>query len=743
MKKVININFHGRVVPIEETAYDVLKQYVESLRRFFANEEGKDEIINDIEDRIAELFAETLKKGSTCITDEDVNTIIASMGRPEEFEAEESSVKSQLAGEGTQDSDTHYHSATETPRGRLYRDEADKILGGVCGGIANYLRIDASLVRILFAIITFGGFGAGILLYILMWIILPSRSLERNVIRKRLFRNPEDKVIGGVASGLAAYFNMPVWVPRLIFAFPLVMGIFTSIMRNAFWHFDPFPSIVFGSFGGTLFIVYVVLWAVIPEARSASEKLEMKGEKVDLNTIKNTIQEDLKGFGARAEKWGKDVGEKAGQWGKEFGDTMSQQGAKAGAEFSAATKKGGSRILQVLGVLIKAFFLVIAGIIAFALLMALIFGSIKGYDFIPLKDYILEGDLQNSLVYPTIILFIITPVVGFFVWIIRRLMKVRSGRHYLGWIFGGLWTIGLICAICLGASIGQNFQRRVSEKYPISITQPSHQTLIIKLGDTKGKYYPYRVFDDDHNEDIFMMTKDEDSMLLKKVAVMTARSDDSLYHAYIIKISRGNSLSDAETKMQKLSLDVNQADSILTLQKGFSISKDTKFRDQRIAIIIEVPVGKKIRFDESIDWFDGFYLDLDRGRYIESVSYDKSTYPSWHYTNNKDYIMTTSGLERADKAAEKREDEGVDESDQPSKEELKKQIEEQQKEIDKKKKQLQQADSTYKYKPSAAIDNAADDAGDNAANTQSQVKKDTKAANHFIIGDIMMMRFGS
>ena len=68
MKKVININFQGRVIPIEETAYDILKQYVESLRRFFANEDGRDEIINDIEGRIAELFAETLKKGSTCIT---------------------------------------------------------------------------------------------------------------------------------------------------------------------------------------------------------------------------------------------------------------------------------------------------------------------------------------------------------------------------------------------------------------------------------------------------------------------------------------------------------------------------------------------------------------------------------------------------------------------------------------------------------------------------------------------------
>src|ERR1700749_4291773 len=89
MKQVININFHGHVVPIEVSAFDLLKQYTESLSRYFANEEGKEEIINDIESRIGELFQERLKNGSTCITDEDVNAIIRSMGRPEDFETEE------------------------------------------------------------------------------------------------------------------------------------------------------------------------------------------------------------------------------------------------------------------------------------------------------------------------------------------------------------------------------------------------------------------------------------------------------------------------------------------------------------------------------------------------------------------------------------------------------------------------------------------------------------------------------
>src|ERR1700735_3514432 len=89
MKKIININFHGRVIPIEETAYEILQQYIESLRVYFAREEGRDEIVNDIENRFAELFSESLKKGATCITDPDVNAIIASMGRPEDFEQEE------------------------------------------------------------------------------------------------------------------------------------------------------------------------------------------------------------------------------------------------------------------------------------------------------------------------------------------------------------------------------------------------------------------------------------------------------------------------------------------------------------------------------------------------------------------------------------------------------------------------------------------------------------------------------
>src|SRR5436190_11047468 len=124
MKKVININFQGRVVPIEETAFELLKQYTDSLRVYFANEDGRDEIINDIESRIGELFQERLTKGSTCITDDDVNAIINNMGRPQDFADAENG---EFAGSSSRaKSESTYSQATFTTSKRLYRDANNK-----------------------------------------------------------------------------------------------------------------------------------------------------------------------------------------------------------------------------------------------------------------------------------------------------------------------------------------------------------------------------------------------------------------------------------------------------------------------------------------------------------------------------------------------------------------------------------------------------------------------------------------
>src|SRR5262245_46993506 len=156
MKKIININLSGRVVPIEDSAYEKLQEYIESLRRYFANEEGRDEIINDIESRIAELMSEKVRKGADSITDADVNEIANSMGRPEDFEGEEvkeQSYASSASSAGTGQQSSQSQQAPPRAKRGLYRDTSDKFIGGVCSGIAAYLNVDPAIVRILFAII--------------------------------------------------------------------------------------------------------------------------------------------------------------------------------------------------------------------------------------------------------------------------------------------------------------------------------------------------------------------------------------------------------------------------------------------------------------------------------------------------------------------------------------------------------------------------------------------------------------
>ncbi|HEY4936943.1 MAG TPA: PspC domain-containing protein, partial [Puia sp.] len=415
MKKIININFHSRVIPIEETAYDILRKYVESLKKHFADEEGGDEIVNDIENRFAELFSDRLKKGAVCITDADVNEIITNMGRPEDFDQDE---KNTSANEnaGSKTSSTFTEEATTDEPRRLYRSENDKMLGGVCGGLAVYLRIDPSVVRIIYAVLILGSFGTALLLYIILWIALPPKSMVTK-IKKRLFRDPDHRVIAGVASGLAAYFNIEIWIPRVIFCLPLIVGLITSIFRHAFWFDYNGPVFFTGGFGGTLFITYIILWIVLPEAVTASEKLEMRGEKIDLASIKNTIKSDLEGFKQKAAVVGEEMKVKA----EEFGAEMKRKSGSLKKEISSVNipRQG---IGHAIGVLFKAFFLFITVIITFALVAALIGVIFSGGIVLPLKEYIFHGFWQNILVWSVLLLFLVLPVVGLLTWLIRRII---------------------------------------------------------------------------------------------------------------------------------------------------------------------------------------------------------------------------------------------------------------------------------------------------------------------------------
>ncbi len=646
MKKIININLSGRVIPIEDSAYEKLQGYIESLRRYFANEEGRDEIINDIESRIAELMNEKIRKGASSITDADIDEIIASMGRPEDFDAD--TIEATADTSNKQNTRQEYSYSEARAKKRLYRDSSDKFIGGVCSGLANYLNTDPAIVRILFAIITFGGFGLGILIYILLWMFLPSSDLE-GYSGKRLYRNPDDRVIGGVAGGLAAYFNSRTSTIRLIFAAPLVLSILIGILNGFRWHndFDIFPNIVFGSLSGTFILAYVILWMVLPEARSTYEKMEMRGEKVDVNSIRQNVQEGMGNVKDRVKQWGEEVKESAQNLGtkaKEFANTKGKTFAK---EVNETARNSGRGLGHAIGVLFKVFFLFIAGTIAFGLfcaVMALIFGGIAWW---PINDFLWTSKWQQAYAWGTLIFFLLVPLVGFIIWVIRRILRVRSRRSYLGWTFGFLWTLGWVCAILLTASIFRDFRVYASTKVEIPTAQPSHGKMIIAVSQPELQYSGNFSWIDD---DAQGWDLSGDTGRLSTVKFTFRLSNDSAYHVDLLKWSRGKTKEDAERRADRIQYYVSSKDSILDLGNGYTIDKESKFRLQQVEVVVYVPLGKKIRFDRSVpeklnpsDFkFNTIrrYKTTINGVTVSSHSYDDNYF---RFRTDVDYTMGLDG----------------------------------------------------------------------------------------------------
>ncbi|MET0394256.1 MAG: PspC domain-containing protein [Chitinophagaceae bacterium] len=638
MKKIININLSGRVIPIEDSAYEKLKSYIESLRRYFSKEEDRDEIINDIESRIAELMSEKIRKGAASITDADIDEIAASMGRPEDFEAAgDETAAAQPAGTGSSSSSR----SERRSRGRLYRDTSDKFIGGVCSGIAAYLNVDPAIVRILFAIITFGGFGIGFLAYIVLWIVLPAKDVE-HTLTKRLYRNPEDRVIGGVAGGLAAYFHRETWVIRLTFAAPFLFSLFIGLLRGLTFHhhFDVFPNIVFGSLTSTFIITYIILWIVLPEARSTHEKMEMRGEKVDVNTIAQNMKD-------RVKEWSEEVKESAQNFGSRAKEFANTKGKTFVSEVGDTTRRNRSGCVHAIGVLFKVFFLFIAGTIAFGLfvgLMALLFGGIAWW---PVNNFLWTSNWQQLYAWGTLIFFLIVPLVGFIIWLIRRIINVRSRSNYMGWTFGSLWALGWVAAVMLAVSISKDFYRYSNVETAVEVVQPANNRMVVVVSEPELQYTGRFGW---MNDDIDGWDMTDDTMRLSMVRFNIRKSSDDQYHVVLRRHSYGRSEAEAKDRAGKIRYAVYSRDSVLDLSSGYAIGRESKFRLQQVEVEIQVPAGKKISFDESVMTklnpqnlrFKGsrHRKVTVNGRVVEDDHYDDYSFP---YRTGVDYVMGLDG----------------------------------------------------------------------------------------------------
>jgi phage shock protein C len=209
MNKILHINLSGYPFSIDDDAYEHLKQYLDALRSHFKNHEGSQEIISDIESRTAEIIDKRLENRKI-VTMSDVQAAIVRMGTPEDFGAENTFDEQKQ----TMNTNTNYQTG------------------------------------------------------------------------KRLYKNPDEKVIAGVCSGLAAYFgvNDPVWV-RIAFVILTV-------------------AVGFG------IPIYLVLLFILPDAETRTQKLEMRGESIDVNSIAKAVQDGVEEISNKITKMADDFKKK-------------------------------------------------------------------------------------------------------------------------------------------------------------------------------------------------------------------------------------------------------------------------------------------------------------------------------------------------------------------------------------------------------------------------------------------------
>jgi phage shock protein PspC (stress-responsive transcriptional regulator) len=275
MKKTISISIAGMLFHVEEDAYLMLQEYLESINRYFSTMADAREILADIEARMAELLMRRPAEVGPAVRILDVENMIATLGTVEEFMAAEGATAEQSYTAVPPMDDTKEKSTEANETRRWLKDRTTKRIDGVLGGLANYLMLDAIWVRV-FAVVAlvlltsafqFPGFASCVLAYVALSLLLPvdKRNLAYVHRKRKLFREQEGQVIGGVAGGLAQYLSLDVVIVRLI----LIGLIFL---------------------GGSGLLIYIALWLAAPIAKSTTDRMQMAGQKITLESIRERVE---------------------------------------------------------------------------------------------------------------------------------------------------------------------------------------------------------------------------------------------------------------------------------------------------------------------------------------------------------------------------------------------------------------------------------------------------------------------
>jgi len=566
MKKNISINIGGIIFHIDEDGFERLKEYLDSINRYFSTFEDSSEIIADIESRIAEIFLSKLNESKQVITMEDVSALITTMGSIQDFQAvEDSEIYAESKTDSKERKEESEGESEHHPK-KLYRDGKRKLLGGVAAGIAHYFSIDPLWIRLIFIVLVFDIFltfsvsGILIISYIIMWIVLPeSIDLKEDKKVRKLYRNPDDRVLGGVASGIAAYFAADVVVIRLLFVLTIFLG-------------------------GAGILAYLILWMILPEAKTITDKVQMKGEPVTLSNIESNIKSNL-----NIKEGEEHIVVKILLFPFRLLAMLLTAIGKALGPI-ASFLVDAIRIIAGLVFSLTGVALLVALLIVLGVLIGLFTGNPN------IETFPIELLKETFPTYALVAAFIATgiPVLGLILGGIAIIIKNRSVHPSIGWTMFAIWIISIVV---------------------LAIATPA----IVTQFRSEGTYTMETLYDFGDKTAVL----DQNNLGLEEYHATTLRLRG--YEGGQFKLvqefeSRGRSRQDAIENAQMIEYHVNRKDSVLTFDSNIMFRENAQFRGQRLRMTLYIPYNTPFVISDTMDFiryntiyrYDYRISDMDR-----------------------------------------------------------------------------------------------------------------------------------
>ncbi|HWK57033.1 MAG TPA: PspC domain-containing protein [Parapedobacter sp.] len=517
MNRTIIININGIVFHIEEDAYDVLRSYMIEVKKHFGNTADSHEIVGDIENRIAEMFNDRIVQGKKeVVTMQDVNDVIAQMGRVSDFETE-GQEEGYASAEG-------YDFAPHSGERKLMRDPDDKVFGGVCSGLGHYFAIEARWVRLIL-----------VLLFI---------------------------------------------------------------------------------FGGTGFLLYIILWIVMPLARTRADRMAMRGEAPNLQNFKRSFQEEMEGL--RSNFTGAEAGIRRG---------LNSAGNFLVRAFVILVKILG--VLVIVGLCGGLIVLVVAIIASFGF-----FGNGVGMAMFPLN--VIEPDFRTPMLVGALVVAII-PFIALVALIIRILFNRSAMGQYTGFTLLIVWLIAVGFTVVYATRTLNDFreestvvEERSLEKHPAYRLTRNDMTVIRLQRDSSDRISSIRERAVIRNRNIL----EGQSRMYMRIVKVDSLQTPSLTYEYS---AHGATYERAAERAGKIDYDFQQHGDTLVFGSHFRIANDDLMRDQQLHLKLNIPVGARLIIDRDLQ---RHIYDLPFNQCAEN--YDESDRP-----DKTEWVMTASGLKCA------------------------------------------------------------------------------------------------